>query len=203
MWFLAGGSHNSVAIEMRDHMIVVETPLNDMRTGAVLDQVKQLAPGKPIRFAINSHVHFDHSGGVRAAVAEGATIVTHAANEPYFAKVFATPNRIAPDKLAASGRKPTFRPVSDKLVLSDGRAPGRGLMVYLPKERLLIEADAYTPLPPNTPPPAAPNANNAINLISNIEKQKFAIDRILPLHGGVVQVVDLYTTASAPPPRPQ
>ena len=74
------------------------------------------------------------------------------------------------------------------------------LMVYLPKERLLIEADAFTPLPPNSKPPSPPNANN-VNLIENIERQKLSVERILPLHGRVVPIADLYTTASRPPPK--
>ena len=69
------------------------------------------------------------------------------------------------------------------------------LMVYLPKEKLLIQADAYTPLPPNAPPPSPPNANN-VNLVDNIERLKLAVDRILPLHGRVVPVAELYATAS-------
>lgn len=212
VWFVAGGSHNSVAIEMKDHLILVEAPLNDMRTGAVIDQVKQLAPGKPIRYVINSHHHFDHSGGLRAAAAEGATIITQAANKPYFERAFATATRLAPDRLAKSGRKPAFRTVDDRLTLTDGARTveiyrmadsahtDTFLMVYLPKERLLIEADAYTPSPPNTPPPPQPNANN-VNLIQNIERLKLSVDRILPLHGRVVPLAELYTTARATPPR--
>ena len=55
VWFIAGGSHNSVAIEMKDYVILVETPLNDGRSVPVIAQVKQLVPGKPIRYVINSH----------------------------------------------------------------------------------------------------------------------------------------------------
>ena len=72
------------------------------------------------------------------------------------------------------------------------------LMVYLPKEKLLIEADDYTPLPPNAPPPATPNPLN-VNLIENIERLKLAVDKILPLHGRVAQTSELYTTARATP----
>jgi hypothetical protein len=36
VWFIGGGSHNSVAIEMADHLVLVETPLNDARTLAVI-----------------------------------------------------------------------------------------------------------------------------------------------------------------------
>jgi glyoxylase-like metal-dependent hydrolase (beta-lactamase superfamily II) len=76
VWFIAGGSHNSALIELPDRLILVETPLNDARTQAVIEHVKGLVPGKPIRIVVNSHQQFDHAGGLRAAVAEGATIVT-------------------------------------------------------------------------------------------------------------------------------
>lgn len=203
VWFLAGGSHNSVAIEMKDHMVLVETPLNDGRSTAVMAQVKQLAAGKPIRFMINSHNHFDHSGGVRTAVAEGATIVTQAGNKVYFEKILANPNKISPDLLAKSGKKANIMAVGDKQVMTDGVRTielhrihdsvhnNTFQMVYLPQEKLLIEADAFTPPPPNTPAPATPNANN-VNLVDNIERLKLSVDRILPLHGRVVPLDDLY-----------
>ena len=47
IWFIGGGSHNSVAIEMKDHLVLVEAPLLDSRMTPVLDQVKKLAPGSP------------------------------------------------------------------------------------------------------------------------------------------------------------
>lgn len=210
VWFIAGGSHNSVAIEMKDHLVLVEAPLNDGRTGPVLAEVKKLAPGKPIRYAINSHSHFDHSGGLRTAAAEGATIVTQAGAKAYFEKAFAVKNTIGEDQFTKSGRKAKVVGVNDKMTMTDGartleilRITGGPhsdtfLMVYLPKEKLLIEADAYTPLAPNAQPPATPNANN-VNLIENIERRKLVIDRILPLHGRVVPVAELYRTASRTP----
>jgi glyoxylase-like metal-dependent hydrolase (beta-lactamase superfamily II) len=212
VWFIAGGSHNSVAIEMKDHLVLVEAPLGDYRTAPVIDEVKKLAPGKPIRYMINSHHHFDHSGGVRAAAAEGATIITHASSKPYFERALATPAKILPDQLTRSGKKGAVRGVGDKAMLSDGSRTielhkiansihtDTFLMVYLPKERLLIQADAFTPIPPKAKPPATPNANN-VNLIENIERLKLAVDQILPLHGRVVPLADLYTTASRPPPK--
>ncbi len=213
VWFLAGGSHNSVLLEMADHLVLVETPLNDARSGAVIDAAKSLVPGKAIRYVVNSHAHFDHSGGLRAAAAEGATIVTMAGNVPYFERALAVPNGLRPDRLAQSGKAVRLQGVQgDKGSLSDAtrtvelhKIAGGGhsdtmLMVYLPKEKLLIEADAYTPLPPNAPPPATPNANN-VNLIDNIERLKLAIDRILPLHGRVVPVSELYATAKRQRPQ--
>jgi glyoxylase-like metal-dependent hydrolase (beta-lactamase superfamily II) len=212
VWFIAGGSHNSVAIEMKDYMILVETPLNDGRSVPVIAEVKKLVPGKPIRYVINSHGHFDHSGGLRAAVAEGATIVTQSQNKPYFEKAFANPNTIAPDALAKSGKKAQFKTVDDKLVikdatrtvelyrLADSHHTDNFLVVYLPKERLLIEADSFTPAPPNTPAPVPPNPNH-VNLVDNLGTLKLPVDRILPLHGRVVPVGDLYTAVGQTAPK--
>lgn len=202
VWFLAGGSHNSVAIEMKDHLIVVEAPLYDGRAAAVLAKAAELVPGKPVRLVINSHHHFDHAGGLRAAVAGGATLVTSAMAKPYFEKVFANGNRISPDRMARSGRTASIVGVSGKQVFSDGsrvvevhemrgsvHAQGFQL-VWLPQERLLIQADAYTPGPPNSPPPPVPNANH-VNLLQNIERLGLNVDRILPLHSRVVPLSEL------------
>ncbi len=206
VWFIGGGSHNSVAIEMKDHIMLVESPLYDGRASAVLAEVRRVIPGKPIRYVVNSHHHFDHAGGLRAAVADGATVVASAKAKPYFERALANPSRINPDLLAKSGAPVKVQAVDGKRVFTDGtrsvelylmgqsvHADGF-IMVYLPAEKLLIEADAYTPLAPNTAPPATPNGNH-LNLISNIEGLKLSVDRILPLHGRMVPVAELYTTA--------
>jgi glyoxylase-like metal-dependent hydrolase (beta-lactamase superfamily II) len=212
VWFLGGGSHNSVAIEMADHLVLVEAPLNDARTLAVIEQAKTLAPGKPIRYVVNSHGHFDHSGGVRAAIAEGATVVTGAANVPYFERAFATPNALRPDRLAQSGKAAKFVAVGDRLAMTDAMGAielhaitgsphaEAFLMVYLPNERILIEADAFTPGAPNAAPPATPNPNH-LSLIANIERLGLPVDRIVPLHGRVVPVAELYAATGKAPPR--
>jgi glyoxylase-like metal-dependent hydrolase (beta-lactamase superfamily II) len=209
VWFVAGASHNSVAIEMADHIILVESPLWDGRAAAVLAEVRKLAPGKPVRTVINSHHHFDHAGGLRAAAAEGATLVTSAMAKPYFERVFANPNRVNPDLLARSGKKPSIVGVSGKLVFGDatrtvevhemeGSIHALGFMlVYLPKERILIEADAYTPGPPGSAPPAVPNANNQ-NLVQNVERLKLDVDRILPLHSRMSTMNELYAMIGKP-----
>jgi glyoxylase-like metal-dependent hydrolase (beta-lactamase superfamily II) len=210
VWFLAGGSHNSVLIEMKDHLILVESPLGDVRASAVIEQAKKLVPGKPLTTLINSHNHFDHSGGVRAAVANGLKVVTQAKNKAYFEKTFATANKIAPDLLAKSGKKARFQGYEDKLVLKDAtrtleihRIVGNNhsetfAMIYLPKEKLLIEADAFTPGAPNAPAPATANAFT-VNLVENIHKLNLSVERILPLHGRVVSVAEMYTAAKMTP----
>ncbi|MEP6789961.1 MAG: MBL fold metallo-hydrolase, partial [Ramlibacter sp.] len=202
VWFLGGGSHNSVLVEMKDHLILIESPLYDGRALPVMAQARKLAPGKELRYMINSHHHFDHAGGVRAAVAEGATIVTSERARPWFERVLANPNSISPDALAKSGRKAVVTGVNGQRSFSDGMRTvevfmiedsvhSQGfMMVWLPRERLLVEADAFTPGAPGAPPPQVANANN-VNLAQNIERMKLNVERILPLHGRVVSMGEL------------
>jgi glyoxylase-like metal-dependent hydrolase (beta-lactamase superfamily II) len=202
VWFVSGGSHNSVAIEMRDHLIVVEAPLNDERALAVITEVRSLAPGKPVRYVVASHHHFDHAGGLRAFVAEGVAVMAHESTRAYLERVLATPATVQPDHLAKSNRKPTVEGVRDRRVLTDGtrvvelhRIAGSlhadsMLMVYLPKERLLVQADAFTPPPPNAAP-VMPPSPFSVNLADNIVRLGLDVDRLLPLHGRMVPIADL------------
>jgi glyoxylase-like metal-dependent hydrolase (beta-lactamase superfamily II) len=204
VWFLAGGSHNSVVIEMKDHLVVVEGPLNEERAVAVMAEARSLAPGKPIKYVVASHHHFDHSGGLRAFAAEGVTVVTHDSSRAFLEQALGAPATVQPDRMAKSGRKPVVEGVRDKRVMTDGtrtveilhiagNAHCEGLlMVYLPKEKLLSEADVFTPPPPGTTPPMPPSPFT-VNLIDNLKQLNLTVDRILPLHGRVVPVADLHT----------
>jgi glyoxylase-like metal-dependent hydrolase (beta-lactamase superfamily II) len=202
VWYVAGGSHHSVLIEMQDHLVVIEGPQHDERATAVIAEVKRLVPNKPIKYVVNSHPHFDHAGGLGAFVAEGATVITHNVNKEFFEKSFAAPRTVQPDKLAQSGKKATVEGIADKRVLTDGTRTVElyhiqgnihhdGLiMAYLPKEKFLVQADAYTPAAPNTPPPAQPNPFS-VNLYENIERLKLEVDQLLPLHGRIVPLAEL------------
>ncbi|MEI8031181.1 MAG: MBL fold metallo-hydrolase [Comamonadaceae bacterium] len=206
VWFMAGGSHNSVAIEMKDHMMLVESPLWDGRAQPLLAEVKKLGNGKPIRYVLNSHHHFDHSGGLRTAVADGITLVTSDSAKPYFERILANPNRINPDAMQRSGKNAVISGIGGKRTFTDGErvvevyyiegslhAQGF-MMVYLPQEKILIEADAYTPGPPNAPAPAKPS-EVTLNLVQNIERLNLQVERILPLHGRMVPASEMYTAA--------
>jgi glyoxylase-like metal-dependent hydrolase (beta-lactamase superfamily II) len=206
VWHLAGGSHNSVLVEFADHLMLIESPLYDDRAQAVLAEVRRLVPDKPLRYVVNSHHHFDHSGGLRAAAATGATLVVSEPARPWFEQTFAQPNAIRPDALQQSGRRATFMGVSGQRTFTDGtrtvnihfiegspHAHGF-LMAWLPRERLLVEADAYTPGAPNAAPPAQPNALH-VNLVDNVQRLGMDVDRILPLHGRVVPYTELRTAA--------
>jgi glyoxylase-like metal-dependent hydrolase (beta-lactamase superfamily II) len=194
VYYVRGGGHHSVAIDQRDHIVVVEAPLNEARSLAVIAKVKETIPNKPIRYVVNSHVHFDHSGGLRTYVDEGAIVVTHELNKPYYEKAWAAPRTLNPDRLAASKKAATFETFADRHALTDGartieihKIAGNGhndafAMIFLPAEGILIQADAWAPLAANAPPPAVPNPF-AVNLFENVERLKLNVRQIAALHG--------------------
>jgi glyoxylase-like metal-dependent hydrolase (beta-lactamase superfamily II) len=202
VWYVTGGTHHSVVIEMKDHLIVAEGPLNDERALAVIAEARNLVPNKPIKYLVVSHHHWDHSGGVRAFAGEGVTVIAHDTSRPYFERAIAAPATVSPDHLAKSSKKASVEGVRDRRVLTDGTRTVEirhiagilhaddMLMVYLPKEKFLIEADAYTPPAPNAAPMSPPNPFN-VSLAENITKQGIAVDQILPLHGRMVPLSEL------------
>ena len=204
VWYVGGGSHASVAVEFRDFITVVEAPLNEERSLAVIAEVKKLIPNKPIRFLVSTHHHWDHLGGVRAYVhQEGVTIVLQQSNHAYYAEVlWVRPWTLKPDRLAlfppeevAEGY--TFETVGQKYVLTDGTkvmeiynvqglAHAQGmLMAYLPKEKILVEADLFTPPAPNAPLPTTITPANQ-TFYNNVQRLKLDVTTIAPIHGGRV-----------------
>jgi len=202
VWLIAGGTHNSVAVDFRDFVTVIEAPLNEERSLAVLGEVSRLIPNKPIRYVVNTHHHFDHSGGLRTYLAQGATIVTHQANREYYEQVLfnPAPRPLQPDRFStfypyfAGGRRPLpIETVNQKYVLSDGVRtidlyPVQGLnhaagmlIAYFPKEKILVNADLYTPPAQGAPAPAA-NANMR-TLQQNIQRLKLDVAQHVPIHG--------------------
>jgi glyoxylase-like metal-dependent hydrolase (beta-lactamase superfamily II) len=205
MWYLTGGTHHSVAAEFADHVAVIEAPLNEDRSNAVIAEVKKITPSKPIRYLVNTHHHFDHSGGLRTYVAEGATIVTHESNKEFYQKTFKAPHTLGPDRQAREKKKAKILTVGAKHVLSDrtrsveihhiqGNPHNAGIiMTYFPKEKLLVEVDVFTPPAPGASPPSTPNPAT-VNLYENIQRLNLDVDQIAPLHGRVVRIADLRKT---------
>ena len=106
VYYLTGGSHHSVAVEFDHFVTVVEAPQNEQRSLAIIDEVKRLFPNKRLRYLVNTHHHFDHSGGLRAFVHEGVSIITHRENADFYYSYVLdlAPRTLEPDRLACIRR---------------------------------------------------------------------------------------------------
>ena len=129
-------------------------------------------------------------------------MVTHESNKAFFEKTFQAPSTLVPDAQSKSPKPAAFQTVSDKWVLTDGKQiievyatqgdlhTDELLVAYLPGPKVLVEADAYSPGPPDAPPPS-PAPPNAVNLFANIQRLKLNVATIAPIHGrGAVQFAE-------------
>jgi len=197
VWRLAGQSAHSALLEFEDFLVLVEAPQSEARTLAVIARARELRPDKSLRYVVNTHHHFDHSAGIRAAVSEGLTVVTHRINRSYYEDIVARPHSVVQDALTRNAQPLALEAVSSEgmfeitdgrrtlqiaTVVGDPHADGM-LMAYLPRERILIEADAFSP--------SAAASPFAETLLRNIEDRSLRVETIVPLHGEIATLEDL------------
>jgi glyoxylase-like metal-dependent hydrolase (beta-lactamase superfamily II) len=156
---VAGVNSNVMFIDQDDGVVVVEAPEERTRRGLserAIATIKRTLPGKRIRYVVPSHHHVDHGGGLRAYIAEGATILTTPGNAAWVARVAAAPSTLQPDALARHPRPPLIERIEGKQrVLRSGThlvelhdvAPEphahENVAVWLPAERILFLGDLF------------------------------------------------------------
>jgi glyoxylase-like metal-dependent hydrolase (beta-lactamase superfamily II) len=181
------GSYDSVIVEFRDHIMMLEAGQGEAAQLAYIAEAKKLMNNKPIRYVVNTHPHSDHTRGLPAMVAEGATIVTHRNNETFFEKALNTPRTLLDDVLAKNPKKARVESVGDKKVYSDGthtvelhHIPGaphsNGLIVaFLPKEKVLFQGDFSVT-------PGQPANDHVKALVPVLERLNLDFDRYINVH---------------------
>jgi glyoxylase-like metal-dependent hydrolase (beta-lactamase superfamily II) len=191
--FMITGGYRSVAVEMKDHIVLIEAPQSDMTTSTIIAEVHKAIPNKPIKYVINTHTHSDHSGGLRAAVEEGATIITHESNKALYEKWFSNPRTLLmPDNLSKSEKRAKFEYIGEKKIIKDlntielyhlkGAAHSEDMIIaYLPKIKTVVEADAFNAPAANAPPPATINGFEKL-FASELDRLKIDYTTIIPIH---------------------
>jgi len=214
--YLFESGSNSLVVEFSDYVVVVEPYAGGRGAKPTINKVREMFPNKPIKYVVNSHNHFDHLGGLRTAFHEGATIIAHSSNHDFYKNEVLSHDvwTLDPDRLSLY--PPTefdegyqFENVDSRYTLSDGtrnldiyyvqgspHAEGM-VMAYLPKEKILIEADVYTPPAPGAAMPTTPPAA-AVNLYDNVKGYKLDVATIAGLHGRAVPWSDFLRFVNKP-----
>jgi glyoxylase-like metal-dependent hydrolase (beta-lactamase superfamily II) len=181
------GSYDSVIVEFRDYIMMLEAGQPQARALAYVTETKKLIPNKPIRYVMNTHPHSDHTGGLPVLVAEGATIITQKNNEEFLSKALNTPRTLLNDPLARNPKKARFETVLEKRVYSDGTrtvemyhvypAPhSNGLIIaYIPREKVLFQGDF-------TVTPGEPANDHVKALVPVLERLNLDFNRYINVH---------------------
>jgi glyoxylase-like metal-dependent hydrolase (beta-lactamase superfamily II) len=182
------GSYDSVIVEFKDHIMMLEAGQSIARGTAYIAKTKELIPNKPIRYVMNTHPHSDHTGGLPALVAEGAIIITQQNNLKFLDGALNTPRTLLTDVLAQNPKKAKFEAVTEKKIYSDGTRTvefyhtwpvphSNGLMIaYIPKEKVLFQGDF------SLPEPGQPGNDHVKALVPILEKLNLDFDRYINVH---------------------
>ena len=197
---VVGGSHHSLLVEMRDHLVVFDAPVSDAHTNMVLGPARAKFPGKPVKYLVLTHHHMDHAGGLRAYAAQGATIVTGKGTAAHFKKVLAAPFTRNPDLASRDLSGTPVIEVSDRHVLSRREPRGAGvrdrpnphaeglMFGFVPHASLGFATDIWSPgagaLPDKLNPALA-------SLVAAVKKAGVAPTKFAGGHGSVADYAPL------------
>jgi glyoxylase-like metal-dependent hydrolase (beta-lactamase superfamily II) len=181
------GSYDSVIVEFKDYIMMLEAGQSEARALAYISETKKLIPNKPIRYVMNTHPHSDHTGGLPTLVAEGAIVITQKNNEEFLDKALNTPRTLLNDTLAKNPKKAKIETVAEKRVYSDGTrtvemyhiypAPhSNGLIIaYIPKEKVLFQGD-FSVIP------GEPANDHVKALVPVLERLNLDFERYINVH---------------------
>jgi glyoxylase-like metal-dependent hydrolase (beta-lactamase superfamily II) len=149
-------SNGTTVVEFADHLVLFELGGfgYDDETLPIIERARSLVPDKPVTRYILSHHHDDHASGLRTAVAEGLTVISHRQNEEILREIVSRPAPNFPDRLHRNPQPFQSLPVmGDHLRLQDSRRTldlyrvvghnhmANAVFAYDPDAKVMIEAD--------------------------------------------------------------
>lgn len=187
----AANGYNAMFVQYGDDVLVLETPQTPQTSHDVIHALRDRLPGSDIRWAVPTHYHFDHSGGLYGYIAHGTTIVTTEGNEQFVRDVAAAPRSIgqvdhgmrgdADVKIETFSSRRTFGDGARRVELIDvGPNPhvDEILVAYIPSIKTLLVADLYSFQGTVTPANA-----NLLAFADRLEELDLDIETFIPVHG--------------------
>lgn len=197
VWRLA--PYGGTVFEFADHLAIFELGGSQAVSQADVDAARRLVPGKPLTQYIPSHHHFDHTAGLRVAVAEGLTVISKPGNEGIFREMAAHPAPDFPDSLEKNRKPMRFLPMNEEhLRLSDASMTvdlywvrnnihmADAVFAYVPAARVMVEGDVGTA--------AVDYQFWADSYMDNLDYYKLKVDIVSPVHMQVMkhdEVIDM------------
>ena len=195
-----GTSHNSMVVEMDKYLIVLDAPIGEQFSEWFIAAAKKRYPGKPIRYLMLTHHHWDHTAGARTYGAEGATVIVGKGNKAHFTKTFTAPGAALDDRLHRNPRKVNIVEVTDKYVLKDGKREvgmyyidtqdhSTGTLIAMVHDlRLGFVTDLWSP--GRDPLPKAPT-KNLTDVVKGVKRHNLDPERFAGGHGSTGEYAPL------------
>jgi glyoxylase-like metal-dependent hydrolase (beta-lactamase superfamily II) len=168
-----GGGANNLIVNMADGLAVFDAPTDEGQSRWVIDAAKAKYAGKPIKYLVLTHHHMDHTGGVRAFAAEGATVIVPTPDKAYFEQVIKASHTLEPDAQQKAMKPAMVQEVEDTFSLKDATVEinlynipnphvDGFLLIHLPKENILWVTDLISPRGPITRNPGTVAVGEAL-----------------------------------------
>jgi len=192
--------YSSIVVVFNDYVLVVEAPLNDSATQAIVAKIKETAPGKPVKYLVQTHDHVDHLGGIRGYIAEGAVIVSTPATAKVVKAVAAVNHPLNPDRLQQSPRPVLIESFIDKRIFDDGDHrvelynvgptlhSTEIVIAFLPHEKTVFLSDL---VPVTFKGEASPKSPVFVEFYSKLRNMGLDVQTTISGHGRIAPIEEL------------